>query len=724
VSIEDAFDLAVRKHEAGKLSEAAELYRRVLAAEPGHRDAIHLLGVIAYQSRDYATAGRLIADAIRLNPDCAEYYGNLGLVLMATGQVDQAIAAYKKALRLKPAFPEALSNLAESLLAKGELDEAANAARHALELRPDLAAAATALGNALLRKNSLDDAVIAFQKSLALRPNEPRSNYNMGVVLQARGDFAGAIQAYQKALELRPDFLEAQNNLGSAYQATGRNDEAIAAFQQAITIQGTYLPAHNNLCVILAASHRYDESIAAAQRALAIKPDWAEGHLRLGFALRYTGKLREGAAAYQRAVEIDPTNAVADSNRVFALQFDPDIDAHTILREHLLWDQRHGLPLKSQWIPHANDRHPNRRLRVGYVSPDFRSHCQSLFTLPLLANHDRNEVEVFCYSSAAFPDATTDRLRRHSDVWRNVAGVSDSALAKLVREDRIDILIDLTMHMAGGRPLLFARKPAPVQVAWLAYPGTTGLSAIDYRLTDPHLDPPGQYDDCYAEKSVRLRDTFWCIDPMALEPDQKPPQIAPPPHLKNGYITFGCLNNFFKINDGVLKAWAAVLNAVAQSHLLILAPPGSARQFACDELAKHGINPNRIEFVPRQPHQGYLELFNRIDISLDTFPYNGHTTSLDSIWMGVPVVSRIGHTVVGRAGLSQSRNLQLPELVAPTDEAMTNIAIKLALDTHRLTDLWQTLRERMLASPLTDAPRFCRNIEAAYRQTWREWCGG
>ena len=360
---------------------------------------------------------------------------------------------------------------------------------------------------------------------------------------------------------------------------------------------------------------------------------------------------------------------------------------------------------------------PTAALRIGYVSPDFREHCQSFFTIPLLSNHDREAFEIFCYPHVRRPDAITERIRGCAEVWRSILGMTDDQAARIIREDRIDILVDLTMHMAHGRPLIFARKPAPVQVAWLAYPGTTGLSAMDYRLTDPYLDPPGLNDQFYSETSIRLPDTFWCYDPLDAEL-----AVNALPAQAHGHITFGCLNNFCKVNEQVLRLWAQVLKTVDRSRLMLLCPEGSHRQPLLDLLQREGISPDRIELLAFRPRPQYLELYHRIDVGLDTFPYNGHTTSLDSFWMGVPVVTLVGQTVVGRAGLSQLTNLGLTELIAQTPEQYIQIATDLAGDLPRLAELRRTLRARMQASPLMDAPRFARNVEAAYRQMWRNWC--
>jgi predicted O-linked N-acetylglucosamine transferase (SPINDLY family) len=358
-------------------------------------------------------------------------------------------------------------------------------------------------------------------------------------------------------------------------------------------------------------------------------------------------------------------------------------------------------------------------LRIGYVSPDFRDHADSFFTVPLLSNHDHGRFEIFCYSQVAHPDALTERQRGYADIWRDIAGLSDQQVADLVRGDRIDVLVDLKVHTADNRLLVFARKPAPVQVTWLGYPGTTGLSAMDYRLTDPYLDPPGLFDACYAEESLRLPDTFWCYNPLS----DRPPASALPA-LESGAITFGCLNAFSKINDGCLALWAQALQAVPGSRLLLQAPRGPARDKVLTALQRGGIAAARVQFADRRSRQEYLELYHQIDLCLDPLPYNGHTTSLDAFWMGVPTLTLLGRTVVGRAGWSQLCNLDLKELAAETPEQFVALAAELAGDLPRLQELRGSLRQRMERSPLMDAKRFARNVESAYREIWRRWCDG
>jgi predicted O-linked N-acetylglucosamine transferase (SPINDLY family) len=369
-------------------------------------------------------------------------------------------------------------------------------------------------------------------------------------------------------------------------------------------------------------------------------------------------------------------------------------------------------------LPSPNhDRDADRRLRIGYVSPDLRDHVVGRFMLPLLANHDHQRFEIFCYADVARADAMTERLRSHADCWRNTAGLSDEQLARAVRDDRIDILIDLTMHMAGSRLLAFARKPAPVQVTYLAYCGTTGLEAMDYRLTDPHLDPPDATDE-YVEQSIRLPRTYWCYQP----PDDAPEVSSLPMTRAGGRVTFGCLNNFSKVSQPTIETWAELLRAIPDARLILHAHAGAHRQRLLTRLGELGIDTGRIEFVGFAPTASYLATYHRIDVALDPFPYAGGTTTCDALWMGVPVVTLAGRTAVGRGGASILTNLGLPELVARSPEEYVQIALALARAPQRLERLRCSMRDRMGRSPITDAPGFACDVESAYRAMWARHC--
>ena len=434
------------------------------------------------------------------------------------------------------------------------------------------------------------------------------------------------------------------------------------------------------------------------------------------------GQVEEAIECYRKALELDPDYAGARGNLIYTLLFHPDYDMPKLYEETVQWDVHHGRR-DAVFPAHVNERAPGRRLRIGYVSADFRGHVIGLNMLPLLERHDRSAVEIYCYSSAEKGDAMTERFRQEADVWRDICELNDEKAAELIRADRIDILVDLALHLAGNRLGIFTLKPAPVQMTFAGYPGTTGLHAIDYRLTDPYLDPPGAtpgtglFDAYYAEKSLRLRDSFWCFHPLTQEPP-----VAPLPVQERGYITFGNLNNLCKNNDYTLGLWAQVMHAVPRSRVTILSTLGTHRDRMVRTLEQAGIGAERVSFVLPRPRAKYLELYHDIDIGLDSFPYNGHSTSLDSCWMGVPVVTYVGPTVAGRAGWSQLSNLKLTELAGRTPEEFVKIAADLADNLEQLAWIRATLRQRMMDSPLMDATGFAQSIEGAYRQAWEKWC--
>jgi len=462
-----------------------------------------------------------------------------------------------------------------------------------------------------------------------------------------------------------------------------------------------------------------DEALAVCRQNVQIHPTEAKAYNSLGSVFLECGRLDDALASFDKAAGLEPSNAVALGNRVFTIMFHPAYDSARILHELKQWERQFAPEIPGG--THPNDRSPQRRLRIGYVSADLRDHVVGRNVLPLFQRHDRAKFQLFCYSNGSPPDRFNQQFRALADGWREVAAWPDDKLAAQIRADRIEILVDLSLHLGGSRLAVFAHKPAPVQVTFGGYPGTTGLAAMDYRLTDPYLDPPGASDDAYTERSVRLPHSFWCYDPAAMGVADAP-EPGPPPAVAAGRITFGCLNNFRKINDRVLELWAQVLKQAITSRILLLAPRGSHRAALVDRLRQWGVLPERVGFIDRGSRAQYLDSYRSIDIALDTVPYNGHTTSLDALWMGVPVVTLIGQTVAGRAGYSQTTNLGLPDLAARTDEQFTAIALALANDLPRLAELRGSLRRRMRASPLCDGAGWTAGIEAAYRQMWQQWC--
>jgi predicted O-linked N-acetylglucosamine transferase (SPINDLY family) len=571
---------------------------------------------------------------------------------------------------------------------------------------------------AFLRGN-LRDAELHCRQAIARDPRNARAIHLLGVIAYQADQPAQAAQIINRAVQLDPQNPSYRNNLGLALFALGQWDQSIEQYAAALRLNPSLADAHFNLANVFAHTNRLDEAVESYRRAIQLQPANAMALSNLGGALVRQGAVGEAIECFRKAIASAPDNVIVHDNLIYMMHFHPDFDALSIREELRRWNQQFAAPLRSQLRPHANSKEPDRTLRIGYVSADWREHCQALFTLPLLAHHDRDRFHVTCYSTVTAPDQVTAKIREHAGDWRDIAGMSDDQAAEQVRADRIDILVDLTLHMADNRLLLFARRPAPVQVTWLGYPGSTGLDTVDYRLTDPSLDPPDPArDEWYTEESVRLRDSFWCYSPIP-----GAPAVAPlPAQASGGAITFGCLNNFNKISQPVLSLWAEVLCAVPTSRLLLLTTPGSHRQRTLDTLRGMGVDPQRIEFTPGRVPREYLELYHRVDISLDTFPANGHTTSMDSLYMGVPVITLPGQTAISRGGLSILSTIGLPEWVANDRSEFVRIASELSGDLPRLAHLRATLRQRMETSPLMDAPRFARSIETALRQMWRRHC--
>jgi len=533
---------------------------------------------------------------------------------------------------------------------------------------------------------------------------------------QAAGRLAEAESLCRQILAVQPNSPQVIQTLGIIACTQARNAEGIGWFEQAARLDPTVPAYHANLGLALATEGRMDEALHAYQRALELGPGPALLYNNYGNALRGVGRMDEALAVYRHAALI-ASSSLDMSNLLWFLHFHPASTPKLILDEHVRWDHRFAQRLLDPAMRHSNDRSPDRRLRIGYVSADLREHPVGRFIAPVLAHHDRSVFEIFCYSDTPRHDALTKRLVGYASTWRDIAPLTEEDLAAVIRQDSIDILVDLALHSGGSRLLTFARKPAPVQVSWLGYPATTGLSAMDYRLTDPYLDPPGEGDEYYTEQSVRLPNSFWCY-----EPPVEQTSVNPLPATSRGSITFGSFNNTCKVNDVVLELWARAMQAVPGSRLLLLMPEGAARSRVMQKLTGSGIEQSRIDFVPRQKRQQYLELYQQVDVALDTFPYTGHTTTQDSLWMGVPVVSLRGQTAVSRGSLSVLSNVGLPWLVAESPENFVSLAVQICSDLPRLAELRSSLRPRMMQSTLMDAPRFTRDLEAAFRQMWRKWC--
>jgi protein O-GlcNAc transferase len=744
----DLLETATEHHRAGKFAEGRRLYRQVLDRAPGHTLALYRCGLLELQDGhpvaalallEQATAA--VADepryqfvlgqalqalrrwdkaiaayeaALNLQPDFLDAWNNLGICRQRCRQLPQAAAAYRRALTLEPANGGVMANLGTVLREMGELTEAAELLRAAADLEPAVASHAVNLGIVFWNQGNYSQAERILNQALTRNPHDADAAFNLGNALHGQGRCREAIDRYRQAAELSPEHTDAFINLGNVHAEIGEFAEAMKTYDAALRVRPDSVVALNNTACLMRTLGRIDDAEATLHRALRLDPGNAVLHDTIGNVYKDAGDLDAAIASFRQSLALDPASAATHSNLAYALSFQSP-EAGPILEECLRWNERFaaGLPRHAH---HSTQDQANRRLKVGYVSADFRDHCQSLFTTPLLSRHDHAAFEIFCYASIKRPDDHTRRIAGYADVWRDVRTLDDESLCRLIRADRIDILVDLTMHMAGGRPLLFARKPAPIQIAWLAYPGTTGIGAMDYRLSDPRLDPDG-FDGHYCERTLRLPDSFWCYDPLTDHPE-----VNALPAIERGYLTLGCLNNPCKLTDHTLRLWGGVMRALPDARLLLMAPPGRHRQRLSQRLSAQGIAAERIDFRAFQPRGEYLRSYHDIDLGLDTFPYNGHTTSLDSLWMGVPVVTRVGRTSVGRGGLSQLFELDLLELASESDQAFISIAAALGRDLDRLAALRRGLRARVERSALMDAARFARHVEHAYREAWRTHC--
>ena len=500
------------------------------------------------------------------------------------------------------------------------------------------------------------------------------------IALTNRGDFDQAESIHRQVIKLLPDSSAAWNNLGNLFRLQAKPDPACEAFENAIKVNPNFAPAHCNL----------------------------------GNALKDQGKIESAILAFRRAVELDPASAEIHSNLVYATSFGPDYDADQLLAEARAWADRFERPLLGTHRPHDIHPNPSAKLKLGYVSMDFRSHVVGRNVLPILERHDRRRFEIHCFSVLPAHDAMTGRFVQAADRWHECASLDPAALAEKIRVQRIDILVDLSLHMAGNRLLTFARKPAPVQVTWAGYPGTTGLSSIDYRLTDPHLDPPARTDHFYSEQSIRLPHSFWCYRPIENVPD-----LNPLPAATAGFVIFGCLNNFAKVTAKALNLWAQVLSQIPRSRLLLLCPPDSARQNVLNVFRLHGIHPDRIQFTGMTMPDQHMIRYHQIDICLDPMPYTGHTTTLDALWMGVPVVTLSGNTSLSRGSVTALTHVGLADLIAFTPEQYVQTAVRLARDEFRLGQLRTELRPRLQQSPICDETHFTADLESACQQMWK-----
>jgi predicted O-linked N-acetylglucosamine transferase (SPINDLY family) len=597
-----------------------------------------------------------------------------------SGRLKEAEEGYTRVLVRDPNQPDALNLLGVLATQMGEPIVAQELIKRAIAVKPTVADFYDNLGDALTALGRYDEVIAARRHAVALNPRLVRSHYLLGALLGDMGRYEEATTAFQTALQIKPNDAEILSNLGFAHYMRGKLDEAFAAISEAARL----------------------------------RPNVAKIEMNLGHVWLARADYGKAMACFDRAIGLEPKAAAWRSARIMAMHYDPANDAKALLKAGRDWDEIAAAPLRQFIGVHANDRSPERKLRIGYLSADFRHHVVGNCMLSLLSHHDREQFEVHCYASMPCEDAVTAKLRQQAARWRSIHVVKDEKVAEMIRADRIDILVDLGLHSHGNRLSIFARKPAPVQVAYLAYCSTTGLSVMDYRLSDPHVDPPEIDLADYSERTVRLPRTHLCYKPL-----KEAPEVAALPAISAGYVTFGCLNNFSKCSPAVLELWMRILAAAPRSRLILHAKPGEHLGLVRERLERAGVAATRLEFLAERDWSEYIRTYARIDIALDPFPYNGGITTCDALWMGVPVVTLSGNTAIGRVGRSILSNVGLPELIAHSSEEYVRIAIELANDIDRLKRLRAELRQRVVVSPLNDPKQLMRDIEVFFRDAWR-----
>ncbi len=648
-------------HESGQWDEAELLYRQALDAHPRHAQATHLTGLLRHQRGEHGAALPLIDDAIAIAPGVALYHFNRGNVLLALGRDHVAIESFATATRLNPAHAPAWFNLGKTQLAL----------------------------------NQATGAVASLRKAFEMAPETPGLRHELCAALLTLGD---------ESPDDKAPFTEARGLLHDHWQSIEEPVAGRLMLAYCDNQLGQWSRAQEAYRDILSGNHANDVMLKA--------------HLNFANTCNQLGQMTEAVAHYRAALRLDPTLADTASSIAACINYDPRSTPADVLEAHRDWAKQFAAGTRATRLPHGIDRNPDRRLRIGYVSPDFRRHPVTALFAPVIERHDRGQFEIFCYYNHRGADAVTARIRTAASQWRDVAGIEHPVLAEQIVADRIDILVDLAGHTAHNRLQVFARKPAPVQVEWLGYFNTTGIDAIDYFISDPHCSPPGQ-EQWFAEQLVRLPHTRFCYEPYPFMPP-----VNALPALSKGHVTFGCFNNLAKINEGVLSLWARILEAVPGSRLVIQAQalddaPNRERFAAL--AARCAIPRDRLELRPFVRLEEAARNYHGIDIALDPFPFCGGMTSFEALWMGVPVLTLASELVAGRQTLSMLRNLGLDTLVGRDEADYLRIAVGLASDLPGLAQLRRDLRQRFEASPLMDYDAFTLALETEYRQMWRRW---
>jgi predicted O-linked N-acetylglucosamine transferase (SPINDLY family) len=715
-------NLATVTEAQGRLEEAAAHYRRAVALLPSNTrwDAHYSFGNVLVAQGKLDEAAAQFRESLALKPDYADAHLNLGVALMAQGKLNDAVACYRAALVVKPDHTGAYLNLGNALGMQGKLDEAKAHFQEALAHDPHYVDARYNLGNALTAQGNLDEAARQYEQALALKPDHAECCFRLGNLLLQLGRLPDAATRFRQTLSIQPDYVGAHHNLGRTMWLQGFHYDAEAQFRRALVLKPDFVIAHNHLGIVLCDLGKMAEAAASYRQAIALQPEYPIAFNNLASVLRIQGRIEESLAFHRRAVASAPEDAIFHSNLIFTLNFDATTTTADQQAERAEWNKRHARRFASDIRPHNSDRNPQRRLRIGYVSSYFRSQAATFAFGGVIFHHDPKRFEVVCYSDTGLEDNVTKLLRERASVWRQTRWLSDEHLADLIRSDGIDILVDLVGHMDGHRLLVFARKPAPIQVTGWGEPTGTGLETMDYLFADAVLVPASERG-LLAEEVIDLPNFLglWVPTPLR-EPNALPA-------LSRGYVTFGSFSRLDKVQEPVLRVWAKILAAIPGSRIVLkdYRVFVDAEQFArvARIFAEQGVAADRLALLPGgKPSAEHYAAYGDIDIALDPFPHGGGMTTLDALWMGVPVVTSPGRTISSRLAAASLTALGLTDFIAPDLSAYVELAVAKARNLDVLAKLRRRLRTRITHSDFGNPRRYARAVEAAYRKMWRRWC--
>lgn len=725
--------------DEGLLLEAAESYQKALKAEPSYKPAAECLAIVL---TDIGTSLKLAGnteegiqkycEAIKVDSHYAPAYYNLGVVYSEMMQYDMALSCYEKAALQRPMYAEAYCNMGVIYKNRGDLETAIACYERCLAVSPNfeiaknnMAIALTDLGTKVKLEGDINQGVAYYKKALYYNWHYGDAMYNLGVAYGEMLKFDMAIVFYELALHFNPQCAEACNNLGVIYKDRDNLDKAVECYKTALAIKPNFSESLNNLGVVYTVQGKIDVAAGMIEKAIAANSSYAEAYNNLGVLYRDAGNITLAIEAYERCLHIDPDSRNAGQNRLLAMNYINEGVDNKLFEAHREWGMRF-MKLYSQYTSWDNPKVADRPLIIGYVSPDYFTHSVSYFIEAPLLFHDYTNYRVVVYSGVVKADAKThkfkDRVLRKGGLWRDIYGIDEKKVASMVREDKVDILVELTGHTANNKLGMMACRPAPVQATWIGYPNTTGLPTIDYRITDSMADPLNTKQK-HIEELVRLPECFLCYTPS---PEAGP--ICPTPALSNGFVTFGSFNNLAKITPKVLQVWARILCAVPNSRLVVKCKPfccDSVRQRFLSILENLGLEPLRVDLLPLiLLNHDHMQAYSLMDVSLDTFPYAGTTTTCESLYMGVPCVTMKGRVHAHNVGVSLLKNVGLEKLVVETEEEYIDLAVKLASDIPALSELRMSLRGLMAKSPVCNGPKFTKDLESSYRVMWQRYCRG